>query len=251
VARSLASDNDRRFLARVFATPMATYEARLAAIGFTGCDHVLDAGCGFGQWSQALRAVNRRVTACDVMPSRIGAARALATGVRPIEFHVAALEALPYPSGTFDAVFCYGALFVCDLRLALDECTRVLRPGGRLYATANDVGWLAHRLAGRTPGADDFAPDAAALAAVVNTVRYFAGHGRTAGQQLIVPVEVLRAELAMRDYETVRHGAEGTLAVDGAAAGPSFFPATVAGHTACYEVLAVRATPDSAAQARA
>ena len=247
VLPTLTSDNDRRFLARVFATPPSVYAARLAAIGFVGLEHVLDAGCGFGQWSQALQAVNARVSACDIAPERIAAARALAShgaapaaASAPITFQVASLEALPYPDAHFDAVFCYGALFVCDLRRALDECTRVLRPGGRLYVTANDIGWLVHRLEGRTPGAADLVPEVAAWDAMANSLRYFAGLGATPGQQLVVPREIMHDELLGRGYLNLQSGAEGSVTVPGAPAGTPFFPGEVRGYTACYEVLATR-----------
>src|SRR5690349_18939652 len=80
VARLLerGSDNDRAFFDRVFATPAEIYERRLVGVGMSGHDHVVDAGCGFGQWTMVLAALNRKVTAIDVAPLRTDVVRALA-----------------------------------------------------------------------------------------------------------------------------------------------------------------------------
>jgi ubiquinone/menaquinone biosynthesis C-methylase UbiE len=57
---------------------------------------------------------------------------------------------LPFPAGTFDVVTCLEALeFLPDVRLALDECRRVLKPGGLLLVT-NRVGWQAPLILGKT-----------------------------------------------------------------------------------------------------
>ena len=46
--------NDKLFIQRVFSKGLDSYINRLEAIGFTKKSKVLDAGCGYGQWSIAL-----------------------------------------------------------------------------------------------------------------------------------------------------------------------------------------------------
>src|SRR5207249_6711989 len=47
--------------------------------------------------------------------------------------------------GAFDGVFCFGVIFTTsDWRRALGEMTRVLAPGGLLYANENGIGYYKH-----------------------------------------------------------------------------------------------------------
>lgn len=103
--------------------------------GSVGDQFVLDAGCGDGSLARA--AVHEgasRVYGCDLDPRMVAKARATALrdGV-PIDFSVARLQALPCPGRTFDVITCITVLaFVPDVRMAVREMARVLRPGGRL-----------------------------------------------------------------------------------------------------------------------
>lgn len=63
--------NDRLFLQRIYADGLDKYTDRLQAIGFAEHEHVLDAGCGYGQWSLALAGMNQAVSACDISPLRV------------------------------------------------------------------------------------------------------------------------------------------------------------------------------------
>ena len=63
--------NDRLFLRRIYGDGLTKYQDRLNAIGFSEYDHVLDAGCGYGQWSLALAEMNRKVSSCDISSLRI------------------------------------------------------------------------------------------------------------------------------------------------------------------------------------
>ena len=51
------------------------FRQRVDMVGFKDADHVLDAGCGYGQWSVALAEANRRVSACDRDPGCCGSPR--------------------------------------------------------------------------------------------------------------------------------------------------------------------------------
>ncbi len=94
-------------------------------------DSVLDAACGTGDFAVAdLRAGASRVVGLDFSPRMLERARRKAPQIEWVEGD---LLALPFDAGSFDAATVgFGARNVADLRLALRELRRVLRPGGRL-----------------------------------------------------------------------------------------------------------------------
>jgi demethylmenaquinone methyltransferase/2-methoxy-6-polyprenyl-1,4-benzoquinol methylase/phosphoethanolamine N-methyltransferase len=102
-------------------------------------DAVLDAGCGTGELAMALRqrlGTFGTVTGVDASPQMIDVARQKKEGAAlQIEYRVAAVEALPFPDATFDAVV--SSLMMHHLpdaarRAGLAEMRRVLKSGGRL-----------------------------------------------------------------------------------------------------------------------
>ena len=107
----------------------------------------LDAGCGTGFQSAVLQQLGYRTHGVDI------SARLLAVAQRDVpdaSFVHGRLEALPYATGSFDAVTCCGSTlsFVTDPAAALIELGRVLRRGGRLlleveHKWSADLGWMA------------------------------------------------------------------------------------------------------------
>ena len=112
-----------------------------AAGGAISATRVLDAGCGTGSYSAALRPFVGAIDAVDLNPSMLDVARAkldCAPGC-PVALHEAGLEALPFEDGRFDAVMVNQVLHHLPdsardgrplLRRVLAELARVLRPGG-------------------------------------------------------------------------------------------------------------------------
>lgn len=92
---------------------------------------VLDYGCGHGMAAVVLARGGADVAAFDLSPGyvREAAERADANGVR-VTFRVADAEELPFPDGSFDAVWGSAILHHLDLAAAGRELVRVLRPGG-------------------------------------------------------------------------------------------------------------------------
>ncbi|MFZ1731515.1 MAG: methyltransferase domain-containing protein [Bacteroidota bacterium] len=92
---------------------------------------VLDAGCGVGGTSAALYARGADVIAVDCDPDRIAA---LNESLPDIETDLTALDELPYPDASFDAIVLQDVLeHVVDPSRVLEEITRVLTPEGLLY----------------------------------------------------------------------------------------------------------------------
>ena len=53
-------------------------------------------------------------------------------------------ERLPFPDNTFDLVYAHGVVqYTADPRLLVEECRRVLKPGGEaIFQVYNRVSWL-------------------------------------------------------------------------------------------------------------
>ena len=91
---------------------------------------VLDAACGTGRHSLWLAAQGHTVVGIDASPDMLAKARAKLPDAR---FEQGELTALPLPDASVDAALCALALVhLPDLRPALSELARVVRPGGRI-----------------------------------------------------------------------------------------------------------------------
>ncbi|MGD0485449.1 MAG: class I SAM-dependent methyltransferase [Gemmatimonadales bacterium] len=103
---------------------------------------VLEMGCGRGGFAAALaREHGARVVGADFSRTAIAlaAAHRRAARIERLDLLVADIGAIPHPDGVFDAVIsCETVEHVPDPRLAVRECARVLRPGGRLYLTTSN-----------------------------------------------------------------------------------------------------------------
>jgi SAM-dependent methyltransferase len=134
----------------------AYYErpAILALAGGVAGRRILDAGCGSGPLSAALRDRGAVVTGFDSSAAMLELARRRLGA--DADLRVADLgRPLPFPDGAFDDVVASLVLhYLEDWTAPLAELRRVLRPGGRLIASVD------HPLQGHPlvrPGADYWA----------------------------------------------------------------------------------------------
>ncbi len=92
-----------------------------------------DLGCGTGQIAEALAPFVRRVVAIDDSEPMLAEARRRLRSHANVEVRAADLESLPLDDAGLDAATMVLVLHhVPDPSVALAECARVLRPGGRL-----------------------------------------------------------------------------------------------------------------------
>jgi 2-polyprenyl-3-methyl-5-hydroxy-6-metoxy-1,4-benzoquinol methylase len=94
---------------------------------------LVDIGCGPGILTRTLlrsRPGDFRITALDLSPSMIRQCVASAHGSGDVHVAVGNLERLPFKDGGFDVAIATGVLEYADVRAAVDEVARVVRPGG-------------------------------------------------------------------------------------------------------------------------
>jgi ubiquinone/menaquinone biosynthesis C-methylase UbiE len=102
---------------------------------------VLDVCCGTG--ASALPAAETvgpggSVVAVDLAERQLerGRAKAVARGLRNVDFRVGDMTALGFPNGAFDAVvIVFGIFFVPDMEKQVRELLRMTKPGGTLAVT--------------------------------------------------------------------------------------------------------------------
>lgn len=131
-AESYATDNESNLINGYYERP-----AMIDLAGDVNGRRVLDAGCGSGPLSAALRAKGAIVTGFDASPAMVELARRR-LGERAA-LHVADLsQPLPFADAAFDDVVSSLVLhYLRDWTAPLAELRRVLKPGGRLILSVN------------------------------------------------------------------------------------------------------------------
>ena len=112
--------------------------------GWPGKD-VLEIGCGAGVDLARFAKGGARATGVDLTASAIALAKEnFAQQGLSGHFEVANGESLPFPDDTFDFVFAHGVVqYTAHPKRIVDECRRVLRPGGQaIFQVYNRVSWL-------------------------------------------------------------------------------------------------------------
>jgi SAM-dependent methyltransferase len=113
--------------------------AILKAVTLQPGEHLLEIGCGGGLLLREALAAGARATGLDHSESMVELAREVAPEADVV---LATAESLPFADDAFDAVaMSIVFFFLDDPVLALRECRRVLRSGGRLaiYTTAREL----------------------------------------------------------------------------------------------------------------
>ena len=142
--------------------PLQYFVARLHNLGLRG-GRILDAGCGTGTWSFAMKALFDEVCGADYVQERAELAQHMAATweIDGMDFRTADVQDLPYPDDHFDAVFCFGVIIVPQTSVAdsLREFKRIVRPGGQIYLCLNARGWAHYLASSDVPSRRDLGRD--------------------------------------------------------------------------------------------
>jgi SAM-dependent methyltransferase len=184
--------------------------AFVAHLGLAGGETLVDVGCGRGGpglWVAATSGAS--LLGVDISPTALddAAQRSIALGLGDrARFMVGTFDAIPAGSETAAGLMSVDALlFAPDKAAAVVECSRVLRPGGRLVATTWDY---KTQPTGRPPQLADHRPLLAEhgfrVLAYEETTEWEANHRRL-NALLLASVEELAAESG-DDPDEVRQG---------------------------------------------
>lgn len=105
-------------------------------------ERVLEIGCGAGLLLREIGLAagpHGLAAGLDISADQISAAATECTSVPAVNPQVGDILAAPYPDGVFDAAVAVQVLeYIADVRAALAETRRVLKPGGRLVCLATN-----------------------------------------------------------------------------------------------------------------
>lgn len=117
------------------------YQSRLRQLGFDNRNGLfLDAGCGTGQWMDAISRFGKEIVGIDVRTPRLEIASIF---LDPNKAHLvrASLAALPFRENVFENVICYGVIMFLDHTKAFEGISKACRKGAFFYVCWNAIGW--------------------------------------------------------------------------------------------------------------
>ncbi len=93
---------------------------------------ILEIGCGDGGYTFDYPGIAAKVTGIDISDVAVASARKKAAeqGFVNMDFQVVDVEAMPFPTGSFDVIYGAGILHHLDIDRSAREIARVLKPTG-------------------------------------------------------------------------------------------------------------------------
>ncbi|MCK4846046.1 MAG: class I SAM-dependent methyltransferase [Deltaproteobacteria bacterium] len=239
-AKLLPTERDRDFFLRVYKTSEDVYRRRLRGIGFLNMESVLDAGCGFGQWSIALASLNKEVHSVELDADRLRTAKCVAqeTGAKNITFMQGNIEEIAAKDESFDAIFCYSVIYYTDFRKTLREFFRLLKPKGKLYFSTNGLGWYIHNIIDKPYPSADFDPRQIAIETIKNSFEFFRKGDKTEPGSIVMPRHIVIEALVEAGFNKIIADGEGKInSVKDDVPPISFFKESYYGEEGVYEIL--------------
>lgn len=242
LADTLPRHQDRDFMLRIYSHGVQYYVDRLKAMGFTHGENVLDAGCGFGQWSIALALLNYQVTGIDYAGIRLVMADAIVKklSLPMIPFLQGSIESLPFESNSFDSIFSYSVIYQTDYKKTLQDIYRVLKPSGKVYFSTNDIGWYMYNIINNHNPSIDFNPRVFSCKTLLNTMRYNLFSTKKQNTDVYMPAKRIKKLLTDIGFRTIELTGEGLLGKNVAQKIKPIYASKYRGMNNVYEVIAYK-----------
>ena len=236
------TENDFQFACRIYQDGIEKYKSRLQQYGYINFENILDAGCGFGQWSLGLSELNTNVYSLEYSNQRVNTFKDIINKLNKSNINLTqgSIEELPYQDNTFDAVFCYGVIFLTDWKKSLKEFSRVLSKNGILYINANSYGWYRFLWDTEHNKNESYDPKHLASKVFLNTWKYQNNLDFERGIDIIIEEEELKQYLVEMGFTNITFAEEGKLNLNGIDNSKPFFKGTYKNELAVYEVSAVK-----------
>lgn len=175
---------------------------------------VLEVGCGTGQLTERLAGHGFRLTAIDIGPSMVAAARQRLAGA-DVSFHATSFEDLAAADASFDLVISSAAFHWIDPAVGFSKSARLLRPGGWLallgteerydapVGPALDALWIKHGDTGGAWQRRPSDPEAIAAAGLFGTPVFLADEQpATLPEDAVIALESTRATFLSWPHDT-------------------------------------------------
>lgn len=229
--------NDEEFFKQVFSQEQTFYKKRLEDIGFLDKNVVLDAGCGFGQWSLALSELNKLVYAVDLQEDRIKNCLKINNYCKKnnIFLGLNSIENLSFMNESFDAIFCYSVIYSADFDKAIKEFYRILKPQGKLYFVSNGLGWYLKSLFEKTT--TNFNKRKHAINSIISSLEFQIFRQKKADYSLILSQDEIRKQLESVGFKKVIIKEEGFLSKENNIISQSAYRKKILFFSNVFEVL--------------
>lgn len=102
-------------------------------------ERILDVGCGEGYLSEKIASCGAIITGIDISHTAIARAKKRTKG-KSLEFREIDAEKLDYPEASFDKIVSFCVIeHLSDDEKVLSKLAKILRPGGRLFFSADSL----------------------------------------------------------------------------------------------------------------
>jgi len=233
------SEIDKQFFERVYSTPSWVYKNRLSLLKINNKNNILDAGCGFGQWSLALSSLNKKIHAIDADFDKITIAKSILqlNNKNNISYHVGNIECLPFNDQIFDAIICYSVIYRTDYKKSIKEFFRVLKPDGIVYVVANGLGWYLYNLITGHSSAKDFHARIHSLQTIFASIEYYlTGKRKNRNGNIVLSPKSFSRYMQSVGFTEVVSGEEGHLQFNETIKPHPFYPKRFLGLTNVFEI---------------
>ncbi len=237
---TFGSEIDKQFFKRVYSTPKNIYKNRLSLIGFENKEKVLDAGCGFGQWTRILSELNDEIYAMDADNNRVKITKEISKldERNNIFFQVGSIENLPFNNNTFDTIFSYSVLYWTDFKKSIKEFYRVLKPHGVVYFVANEPGWYLYNLLTGHSSSSDYNARIYALKTFYHTIKYFLTGKKSKKSSLILSRNMVSKFMKSIGFSQIISAEEGYIQINKDEKPHSFYQKKFLGLPNVFEIWA-------------